>query len=153
MRFPYSSVILPEPGTGDLLIMHRPEIPVKVFGSRGAVPVIGLVDTGSDYTIFPKSVAEYLDIQVQPATDSSANVFGGHSVELFSGEVELKLTGESEEITWKTMVNFFDFGSTGDQTAILGRAGFLDFFTATFDGYEAALTLLPNPDLPSPIEH
>jgi hypothetical protein len=36
------------------------------------------------------------------------------------------------------------------ETLILGHQGFLDYFTATFDGDNCVLDLKPNPHLPSP---
>lgn len=36
-----------------------------------------------------------------------------------------------------------------DESIVLGHAGFLDFFEATFDGYRAELRLIPSPDFPA----
>ena len=54
-----------------------------------------------------------------------------------------------EFVAWKTTVGFVEFGSASDEVIILGHGGCLDFFTATFDGENAELELVPNAFLPS----
>jgi hypothetical protein len=48
-----------------------------------------------------------------------------------------------------SLICFYDFASSQDETVILGHAGFLDYFTATFEGRSAIVTLTANDDLPS----
>ncbi len=52
-------------------------------------------------------------------------------------------------VAWKTTVGFVDFGSASDEFIMLVHGGCLDFFTATFDGENAELELVPNAFLPS----
>ena len=49
---------------------------------------------------------------------------------------------------WNTPVCFFEFPTANEETVILGHAGFLDYFTATFDGKLGIVTLIPNDDFP-----
>jgi predicted aspartyl protease len=149
VKFPYSSIISADPDTGDFLLFRRPEIPVTIVGSAGSATYVGLVDTGSDNTIFPKSVADLLGIPVLAATGPAASVFGGQRIQLLTADVTLKLDADGESIVWRTQVCFFDFPSADEETVILGHAGFLDYLTATFDGQAGILTLIPNSDLPS----
>ncbi len=149
MKFNYSTVIVAQPGSGDMLCLRRPEIPIKIQGPNESMQFVGLVDTGSDYTIFPRSIAKFLGVELHESEGPTAQVFGGQAVELLTAEVELILALDSEKVSWLTVVSFFDYGSVEDESVILGHAGFLEFFTATFDGFEATLTLEPNPDLAS----
>ncbi len=55
---------------------------------------------------------------------------------------------DGESLSWSTPLFFFDFASRDEETLILGHAGFLDFFTAIFDGRDGVVTLLANDDLP-----
>jgi hypothetical protein len=146
--FPYSSIISPDPSTGDFLLVRRPEIPVTILGAAGAATYIGLVDTGSDHTIFLTSVADHLGIQVQEATGPAASVFGGQRIQLLVGEAVLKLEAGGQTSSWKTVVCFFDFTTPEEEAVVLGHAGFLDYFTAIFDGKAAVLSLEPNDELP-----
>jgi hypothetical protein len=105
-------------------------------------------NSGSDNTIFPKSVADYLGITLKKAAGPAASVFGGSRVQLLEGRTTLRIESGIEWAEWKTVVCFFDFASGEEETVILGHAGFLDYFTATFDGKRGVLSLLPNDDLP-----
>jgi hypothetical protein len=148
MKFSYRQIIAQSPDADDYYLILRPEIPVTIAGPSGEVTIYGLLDTGSDNTIFPLSLADYLGISLYPSPDPPASVFGGQKVELLLGDVVLKLEVGSETIAWPTTVCFFDFLTGTDETAILGHAGFLDYFTATFDGENSLVTLLANRELP-----
>ena len=65
MNFPYSTIISHDPDSGDFLLLRRPEIPITIGGPEREAAYVGLVDTGSDNTIFPLSVADYLGIIVR----------------------------------------------------------------------------------------
>lgn len=142
-------MIIAPPDGGDYLLILRPEIPVTVIGRRDASPIIGLVDTGSDNTILPMSVAERLGVPVRATAGPPTQVFGGNHVQLFAGEAELELQSGDEVIRWKADLYFHDFPPGEVEVAILGHAGFLNYFTATFDGLDGILTLLPNEELPA----
>ena len=147
MNFPYSSIISTSADGGDFLLFRRPEIPVTIIGAAGRATFIGLVDTGSDNTIFPKSVADNLGIPLQVTNDPDASVFGGNHVRLLSGEAILQLESEGERVSWSAPISFFESSRT-EEIVILGHSGFLDYFTATFDGALGMLTLVANDLLP-----
>lgn len=149
MLFHYQPIVSEPPDGGDYLLILRPEIPIAVIGPSQSITLLGLVDTGSDNTILPKIVAEQLNIPLQNAHGPEATVFGGNRVRLLAGEVTLQIEADGESLRWSTPIYFFDFPKHHDETAILGHAGFLDYFTAVFDGKEGTLALLPNDDLPT----
>jgi hypothetical protein len=148
MKFAYTTAICGVTVDGDYLCLLRPEVPVSIVGPAGQMTLTALVDTGSDRTIFPKSVATRLQIATEIDDGPPAKAFGGHDVQLLVGEALLELKSEGESITWRSTVWFFDFPAGDDEAVVLGHAGFLDYFTATFDGLEAVLTLEPNRELP-----
>jgi hypothetical protein len=148
MIFPYRSIITEAPDSNDFLLIVRPEVPVTFVGPAGSASYVGLVDTGSDHTILPKTIADELGILLQPAMGQPASVFGGNRLQLLVGEVILKLKADGESLSWRTGAFFFDFTGAADETVILGHSGFFDYFTAIFDGKSASLTLLPNDELP-----
>jgi predicted aspartyl protease len=133
---------------GDFHLLLRPEIEVSIQGPSGSATYIGLVDTGSDNTIFPKSIADDLGISLEKAPTPASKTFGGHSVELLVGEAVLRLEASDDVVAWRTLLNFYDFPEQNEEAVILGHAGFLDYFTATFDGKDGLLTLVPNDELP-----
>jgi hypothetical protein len=144
MIFAYRSIISAAPDGGDYLLILRPEIPVTIIGPGGSATYIGLVDTGSDNTILPKSIADDLGIPVEPMTGPAASVFGRHRVQLLAGQAKIKLDADGESFTWPTELFFFDFEFSAEETVILGHASFLDYFTATFDGEQGIPTLVPS---------
>lgn len=147
MNFPYTASIQEEPRTGDFLIIRRPEIPVTISGPNGSATFVGLVDTGSDNTIFPKSIAESLGIKLEPGVGLPARSFGGHEIILLFGQVRIYVEDDVESCEWQAIVCFHDSQSSQD-SVILGHDGFLEFFTATFDGAAELLTLKSNAALP-----
>lgn len=151
MKFRYSSVIAGESESGDFFILRRPEIPITIVGPNGSVALIGLVDTGADFTIVPKSISDALGIDVTPAEGPESRVFGGHQIDLLAGEATIILESEGDSLTWAGPISFFRFADSEEETVILGHAGFLDYFVATFDAESAVLELTPNNNFPSGI--
>lgn len=149
MKFAYRPLISLAPDGVNYLLVLRPEIPITVTGANASFAYTGLVDTGSDQTILPTSIARDLGIDLLPSTGPSASAFGGQQVQLYSGTALLRIEAEGEAVAWSESVSFFDFSSGEDETVILGHAGFLDYFTATFDGKLGELTLVPNDELPA----
>lgn len=148
MIFYYQPIVSLAPDGRDYLLILRPEIPVTVIGPKEEGTYSGLVDTGSDNTILPKSVADQLGIPLVSG-GPPATVFGGHHVHLEVGQVTLQLEAEGEVVRWSAEVQFFAFADEADETVILGHAGFLDYFTATFDGKRGTLSLIPTDELPT----
>ena len=124
-------------------------IPITLFGAKGSVTYLALVDTGSDNTIFPKSVADYLGIRVDQDQGPTARSFTGHQVQLLSGDAHLQIETEDARLDWPTPICFFDYDEPEEEAVVLGHAGFLEYFTATFDGKAYVLALVPNDDLPN----
>jgi hypothetical protein len=58
------------------------------------------------------------------------------------------LQSPDEVIKWATEVCFFDSPDQEEDSLILGHSGFLDFFSATFDGKSGSLSLDANDELP-----
>ena len=69
-------------------------------------------------------------------------------ISLLFGDVELELEEQQERVRWKSRVQFYDFANPEDETLILGHAGFLDYFSAMFDGEKGLLSLTSNSTLP-----
>lgn len=148
MLFPYSVTISEDPSSGDYFVFRRPELPIRLIGPRGSEDLVALVDTGADRTIFPLGSAARLGIETFLSPGAGANDVSGRPIELLAGEAVLELEREGELIRWHELVWFHDFPLSND-AVILGHAGFLDYFTAEFDGKLGVLSLTPNDDLPS----
>jgi hypothetical protein len=147
MRFDYTCIISTAADSADFVTIFRPEIEIRLHGPLGSKVFDALVDTGSDNTIFPASAARQLGIPVARTTGPPAEAFGGQEIPLSYAEVELELMHADGCLRWPAPVHFFAEGAK-EETVILGRDGFLEYFTATFIGDEFALDLQPNEYLP-----
>lgn len=148
MNFLYQAFVTLEPETGEPNMILRPIIPVRIFGQTAFGHYAALVDTGADNTILPKRIADDLGIELQTGHGPDATAFGGQTISLLFGDVELELEEQQERVRWKSRVQFYDFVNPEDETLILGHAGFLDYFSAMFDGEQGLLSLTPNSTLP-----
>ena len=147
MKIPYCPTIWIDQTTGSLDYVLRPEIELIVHGPTESVIYSALVDTGSDDVVLPSSLGRYVGASLTPSP-RHAQAFGGSILEFAVGEVELELKADGDSFRWRTEVKFMEFSEVADETLVVGHKGFLEFFTAIFDGHEAVLTLTPNADLP-----
>lgn len=148
MRFAYQTHILEVGSDEDPILLARPEIPVTLVGPNGRATLIGLVDTGSDYTVFPRALALDLGIELIQSRGASASAFGGAALPLVDGVASLRIEDDEECCEWRAELSFFEFSARDETAVILGHAGFLEFFTAVFDGDELLVALQPNQHLP-----
>lgn len=105
------------------------------------------MDSGADETLLPISLAKVLDIELHAETSRAAGV-SGEQLTIHYGDVELQIACGRDVVKWRTTVGFVEFGISTDELIILGHGGCLDYFTATFDGANAELELIPNEYLP-----
>jgi len=148
MRFPYTLSLARSIDSGDEIVLLRPEIPVRVYGPAGAAEMLALVDTGADSSILPLSIAHDLGIETIPGKGPAATAFGGQQIALSFAEVDLELSQDDDVIRWRGRLYFADFPDATEKTVILGHEGFLDYFTATFDGENCVVILEPNDSIP-----
>lgn len=151
MEFPYQLVDVESVSTGEMQEITRPEILVGVEGPKRIELVVGLVDTGADYSLLPTSLAASIGVELRPAQGSSVVGVAGHSLGAQVGEVTFILEDGETTLVWTALALFAD--AVNVRSSIVGRAGFLEFFTATFDGERSLATLEPNGRFPGEIVH
>ncbi|MFO0953719.1 MAG: hypothetical protein U0835_21700 [Isosphaeraceae bacterium] len=135
MRFAYQSYPVRGIGTQRYVMVHRPMIPVRVIGPAGDDNLLGLADTGADDTLLPDFLIGPLGVVIAPGDRAViVGIDGGTSVVKF-GTVDLELPG----FRWSARVGFHASFNT-----VLGRLGFLEHFTATFNGQRRYVNLTPN---------
>jgi hypothetical protein len=100
-----------------------------------------LVDSGADDTVFHESVAGLLGIDLHGAPSGLATGVGLQGVPLRYAEVTLRIADVHEQREWRAWVGFTPVRV---KYPLLGFAGFLQFFTATFDGEREQLELSVN---------
>lgn len=143
LRFPYKKIPTTQPviTLGGRNERTRPVIAVAVFGPTGSAPLDALIDTGADDTVFPEHVAALIgvDLTNAPLGTSTGVVTGTVSVRY--AEVTLRIADNQEQREWKGWVGF---APVKPKIGLLGFAGFLQYFTATFDGEREEVELTVN---------
>ena len=145
MRFPYQAYPVRGVGAAHVAVVHRPTIPIRVIGRAGDGLAYGLVDTGADETLLPDQFIGPLGVVIRPGDHATIVAIGGGAVPVRYGDVDLDLRQRGEEFRWAARVAFHP-----GTRAILGHAGFLEYFTATFNGRRRHVTLTPNGAAPDP---
>ncbi|MEX2316243.1 MAG: hypothetical protein WD669_03760 [Pirellulales bacterium] len=146
MEFSYAGFISAALDTGEKILIFRPEVSIRVIGTDVVRVYDALVDTGADNIIFPLSIARELKIATKIALGPSATTFGGEQIPLTYADIPLELSQNEVALRWLARVYFFDFPEGQPETLVVGHEGFLNFFTAIFDGEQTLLNLEPNPD-------
>ena len=150
-QFPFLLKVIPRPAISlqGRLFRPRPLIPVTVINPQTGLSRTyhGLLDTGADDTVFEDDTARALGLDLSNAPTASAQGATGQIVTVRYAEVFLQLANDDGDILeWRATVAFAPKRGTHP---LLGFAGFLQFFDATFSGEHEEVTLTSNPLLPS----
>ncbi len=119
----------------------RPLLVVSVTGPAGTHAVEGLLDTGADETVFPEDVALRIGLSLSSAPQGMGVGATLAGIPLRYGEVGLRITDGIEGREWRAWVGFTPAKL---YRPMLGFAGFLQFFTATFHGDREQVELTVN---------
>jgi hypothetical protein len=133
MRFAYDRINSSTPilSLGGRFSRPRPMLPITLIGPSGSHLMDGLIDSGSDETIFPEYVAGIVGIDLAGATGGCTHGIGAGSLTVRFADVTLRIAGSNELHEWPAVVSFAPLAR---RTAILGFAGFLQYFTTTLHG-------------------
>jgi predicted aspartyl protease len=148
MKFPYRVDLARSPETGEPELLLRPVVPIHIVGQRRSGTYWALVDTGSDKTVFPQSLATDLGIELSDGRGPGLTAYGGQNLTVKFGTVEVSLSQENESVRWMLKAQFVECTSSDEEVILLGHDGFLEFFVATFDGMQAEVMLVPTVDFP-----
>ncbi|MGH7171371.1 MAG: aspartyl protease family protein [Gemmataceae bacterium] len=112
-----------------------------MIGSGNTYPLYGLLDTGADDTLFPEHIATRLGIDLSNAAIGHMKTATLMSVPVRYAQVLLRITDGVEQREWPAWVGFTPAPLN---QPLLGFAGFLQFFTATFHGDREQVELTIN---------
>lgn len=108
--------------------IYRPYADVLVIGKHGKPRMITMVvDTGADYTLFPRQEAVLLGIDVERdcVAQTTYGVGGPQTVYLYQG-LEVAFGGHQLKVP-------AGFLNTNEVPPLLGRHGFMELFTTCFE--------------------
>jgi hypothetical protein len=143
MRFHYRHYTVSQPviTLGGATVRPKPGIPVSVIGPAGTVCKDSLLDSGADDTIFPESVAVALGIDLSQAPTGTASGVGKQPYPVRYARVPLRVSDGQEQREWAAWVAFTPAPL---HRPLMGYAGFLQFFGATFLGDVEVVELTVN---------
>ena len=151
MKFAYLQYLTePSPMTPSG-ILHLPKVPLRIAGGAGTFPTWALVDPASDDTLLPLSVGQLIGAKIDPKQSWQIEGIGGEAVPVLLGEVAFELADGKQTFRWTAKVGLVDFADPKDEVTILGHAGFLDYFQATFDGDLRTLAIEATPAFPGQV--
>jgi hypothetical protein len=141
--FPYFPLptAAPIPSLGWARVRYRPIVPIRILGPTGSRLFDACLDCASDDTIFPRSVARKLGIDLSGAAQGQARPVGGMVIPYSYAAVTLRLSDGLETCEWQATVGFVDQAL---RWALLGHAGFLDFFDTELRGARRETFMAPN---------
>ena len=73
MRFRYAAYEVDPSPTVPSGVLYRPEVTIEVIGPRRIETIQALVDTGSDETVFPASLANAIGVQLDHTSAGQAS--------------------------------------------------------------------------------
>jgi hypothetical protein len=137
---------LPVPSMAGLRIRYRPVLAVQLTGTATAQLRDGLLDTGADDTVFSDAVAFASGLDLSQAERRLISLAGRPQPLLCRYlKVQLKITDGIESFEWPATVGFV---AARLHYSLLGQTGFLQFFSADFDGEDHIVTLTPKQCFP-----
>jgi hypothetical protein len=141
--FPYLALPTkaPVPSLGGATVRYRPIVSIRLFGPLGSRLFDGCIDSASDDTIFPLSLARRLGIDLTNAPQGSAEPVGGVKIPYSYARVQIQLTDGIESLTWQATVGFVDLKM---RWALLGHAGFLNHFDTALRGAQREVMITAN---------
>jgi hypothetical protein len=137
----------PIPSLAGSVIRYRPVMGVRLTGSADSRLYDGLLDTGADDTVFNAAIADLLGIDLRNAEELVISLAGrAKRLRCRNASVLLRITdGLQETYEWTGTIGFV---TAPLHYNLLGHAGFLQFFSADFDGEARQVTLTPKRSFP-----
>ncbi|MEK6894900.1 MAG: hypothetical protein AABX48_00075 [Nanoarchaeota archaeon] len=108
-------------------IIYRPLIPITLIGSNESLDVIGILDSGSDMSIIPKSIAEVIGVKYLGEDEISG--ITGKPIKSKQGVINVEFGKDREKTNFQIPVVIPE---KEDVTIIIGRLGFFQNFDITF---------------------
>src|SRR5262245_4506525 len=143
LRFRYALAKMGKPvvSLGGRWVRPRPIIEATLLGPTRSFRDEAHLDPAADDTIFPEKVAAWIGIDLTNDPPGQGAGVSGQPVPLRYAEVTLQLDDGKEQREWRGWVGFTP---THIIRPLLGFAGCLQFFTATFYGDIEEAELTPN---------
>ena len=143
MRFAYLPLPTRQPiyPLGGLRVRYRPIVPIQIIGPQVLPPFDACIDSAADDTVFPLRLARRLGINLTAAPEGKVQPVGQIALTVKYARATLLLADGFESCQWEAIVAFAD---SPLRWALLGHAGFLQFFDTNLRGALRDVLLVPN---------
>jgi hypothetical protein len=120
-------------------------VAVRLIGTKAFnPPSLCRLDTGADDLLVPDFEAGFLGVPLDESRRVPIEALGQGTTAIFE-TVDLEISGGTDTWRWSASVGFH----SGTKYAhLMGQNGFLQHFTASFDGLAHRVTLIPNGSVP-----
>jgi hypothetical protein len=126
-------------------VRYRPIVPIHILAPMMVPPVDACIDSAADDTVFPPHLASRLGLNLSTTPTGQAHPIGGPAVNVHFAQVTLLLSDGYETCEWDAVVGF---STVPMRWALLGHAGFLEFFDVQLLGARREVLLVPNAAFP-----
>ena len=147
MRFGYLALPVrkPAPTLRGATARYRPIVPIHIISPVTTPPVDACIDCAADDTVLPPHLAQRLGVNLGATPAGQARAVGGAVVPVYYAPVTLLLSDGMETCEWDTIVGF---SAVTMRWALLGHAGFLEFFDIQLLGARREAIVVPNTAFP-----
>jgi hypothetical protein len=143
VRFAYLPLPTRRPvyALGGVRVRYRPIIPVQIILPQGLPAFDACIDCASDDSVFPMRLARRLGIDLTNAPEGQVQAVAQSALPVKYARVTLLLADGFESCQWHAIVAFADVPL---RWALLGHAGFLQFFDVNLRGALREVVVVPN---------
>lgn len=116
----------------------RPIIPISIIHKKKSLRYEALVDSGSDYTLFPAALGKKLGINIESGQKESVSGVSGPALNIYFHH----LVVEMGDYQFKVYAGFAE--NINQNFAILGQSSFFNVFKITFNSKKKEVEIIPS---------
>ncbi len=132
LLFPYKKYIVEDAETKEEKICYRPMLPCSVEWAGKKSPLTdGLLDSGADGVVLPLGLAEFLNLDLNPANKKPMNVVG-RKIERYVTKANLILGRGGRLVTVSDVTVSIPTEEDDNTPIILGRNPIFELYNITF---------------------
>jgi len=109
---------------------NAPAIPVTFIGPQARVEVIGLLDSGADFSFIPKDLANVLGLKETNQSEDIGGISG--NIKARKSRLIVSIGKGRERYTFPMYVYVAEEQTANDFPILIGREGFFEKFKVTF---------------------
>lgn len=124
--FKYKRIDRPDPFPSE----NAPAIPVTLIGPQAKIDVIGLIDSGADFSFIPRDMAEALGLNLTGKSEVIGGISG--NVKAIKTVMKMNISKGNENYTFPVEAYVPEVQNDDDFPVLIGRNGFFENFKIVF---------------------